>query len=169
MKYNTGKLQVTLPSDREIQLTREFAAPRQLVFDAQTKPAMVKHWLFGPDGWSMPECIIDLRVGGRYHYVWRHTDGRSFGTGGSFVEIVSPARIVSTEKFDDAPHPGEALNTMVLHEEAGVTRLTLTMRFPSNKIRDLALKSGLNDGVELGFARLDRIFGSTKVRPPRRN
>ena len=87
---NTGAskaLQVTTPSDREIAMTRVFNAPRRLVFDAWTKPELVKQWLLGPPGWTMPVCEIDLRVGGRYRFVWRGTDGAEMGMGGVHKEI----------------------------------------------------------------------------------
>lgn len=161
MKYNTGKLKVTLPSACEIEVVREFAAPRQLVFDAHTKPEMVKQWLFGPDGWSMPVCEIDLRVGGKYRYVWRNmSDGREFACGGKYVEIAPPVRLVSTESFEGEMNMGEAVNTLTLAEKAGRSVLTLTMRYPSQEIRDGALQSGMNDGIEAGFARLEEQIAS---------
>ncbi|MGH9367901.1 MAG: SRPBCC domain-containing protein, partial [Thermoanaerobaculia bacterium] len=77
---NTGGLKVTAPTEREIVMTRVFDAPRELVFDAHTKPELVKRWLLGPDGWSMPVCEIDLRVGGKYRYLWRcDRDGTEMG------------------------------------------------------------------------------------------
>src|SRR3989454_4488921 len=101
------KLQITTPSDREIAMTRVFDAPRSLVFDAFTKPELVKQWLLGPPGWSMPVCEIDLRVGGTYRYVWRHANGNEMGMGGVYREIVAPERIVATQKFDEPWYPGE--------------------------------------------------------------
>ncbi|HEV2842730.1 MAG TPA: SRPBCC domain-containing protein [Chthoniobacterales bacterium] len=81
-------------------MTRAFDATRDLVFDALTKPELVKRWLLGPPGWSMPICEIDLKVGGAYRYVWRHEDGREMGMGGTYREIVRPERLVNTELFD---------------------------------------------------------------------
>src|SRR6266508_1205650 len=121
---NAGALLVTTPTDREIMMTRFFDAPRRLVFDAFTKPDLVKQWLLGPDGWSMPVCEIDLRVGGKYRYVWRRDkDGTEMGMGGVYREIVAPERIVNTERFDQAWYPGEALGTLVLVEQGGKTTL----------------------------------------------
>jgi len=165
MKLNTGKLKVTLPSDCEVRLTRVFAAPRSLVFDANTKPEMLKRWLFGPDGWSMAVCEIDLRVGGKYRYVWRHTDGREFASGGKFLEITPPEKIVSTERFEGAMDSGEAVNTLEFTERDGKTTVTLTMRFPSKEARDGAIQSGMNEGIELGYARLDKILATGGKRP----
>src|SRR6478735_4939816 len=151
MKFNTGKLQVTLPGDCEILVTRELAAPRQLVYDAHTQPEMVKRWLYGPDDWSMPVCEIDLRVGGRYRYVWRNLgDGTEFATGGKFLEIVPSQKVVSTEAFEGALNQGEATNTLTFSDRNGKTFVALHMRYPSTAIRDRAIKSGMNEGIEMG-------------------
>jgi uncharacterized protein YndB with AHSA1/START domain len=161
MKLNTGKLKVILPDDCSILVTREFTAPRQLIFDAHTKPEMVKRWLLGPDGWSMPVCEIDLRVGGKYRYRWRQVGGKSeFGFTGTFLEIVAPAKLVSTERFDGVLDQGEAINTWLLTEQADKTVLTLTMRYPSKEARDGALQSGMNDGIEMSFVRLEAQFAA---------
>src|SRR5258706_7646606 len=111
-----GTLQVTTPSDREIRMTRVFDAPRRLVFEAFTKPDLVKRWLLGPPGWTMPVCEIDLRVGGKYRYVWRKDGGTEMGMGGVFREVGQPERIVQTEKFDQACYSGEADGTTVTVE-----------------------------------------------------
>ena len=86
--------QISIPTDREIWITRDFDAPRQLVFDAFTKPELVRRWLLGPPGWTMPICEIDLSVGGAYRYVWRKEGVSDMGLGGVFQEIVSPVRIL---------------------------------------------------------------------------
>src|SRR5947199_8947203 len=106
---STGILTVVARGDREIVLTRVFDAPRRLVFDALTKPELVRRWLLGPPGWSMVVCEIDLKVGGAYRYVWRHDrDGSEFGMRGVYREIVPPERLVNTESFDRPWYPGEA-------------------------------------------------------------
>jgi uncharacterized protein YndB with AHSA1/START domain len=152
-------LQITPRGDKEIVMTRSFDAPRKLVFDAFTKPDLVKRWLLGPDGWSMPVCEIDLRVGGTYRYVWRRdSDGSSMGISGVYREIVAPERIVNTEKFDEAWYPGEALDTLELIEQAGKTTATQTMLFESRQARDSALKSGMEKGIAVSYDRLDGIL-----------
>ena len=158
---NVGRLQVTTPSDREIAMTRVFDAPRTLVFDAHTKPELVRRWLLGPPGWSMPVCEIDLRVGGKYRYVWRHDrNGNEMGMGGLYREIVAPERIVNTERFDEAWYPGEALNTLVLVEKGGRTTLTQTVRYESREARDAVLKSGMESGVAASYERLADLLAS---------
>jgi uncharacterized protein YndB with AHSA1/START domain len=162
---NTGGLKVTTPTEREIVMTRVFDAPRELVFDAHTKPELVKRWLLGPDGWSMPVCEIDLRVGGKYRYVWRRDrDGTEMGMGGIFREIVPPERIVATEKFDESWYPGEAVDTTVLTEQDGRTTLTLTVLYESRAARDAVLKSPMESGMVAGYDRLERLLASLGAR-----
>ena len=156
-----GQLRVTTPSDREIAMTRVFDAPRRLVYDAYTKPELVKRWLLGPPGWSMPVCEIDLRVGGKYRWVWRSDkDGTTMGISGVYREIVPPERLVTTERFDEAWYPGEGLNTLVLVEKGDRTTLTQTMRYESKEARDAVLKSGMEKGVEASYDRLAELLES---------
>ena len=144
--------------EREIRMTRIFNAPRDLVFDALTKPELVKQWLLGPPGWSMPVCEIDLKVGGKYRYVWRNEDGREMGMGGSYREIVRPERIVHTELFDEAWYEGESLNTWTLTDQDGNTELAVMMQYQTGKTRDSVLESGMESGVATSYDRLDGIL-----------
>jgi uncharacterized protein YndB with AHSA1/START domain len=154
-------LKMTTGGDREIVMTRTLDAPRRLVFDAFTKPELVKRWLLGPDGWSMPVCEIDLRVGGSYRYVWRRDrDGTEMGMGGVFREVVVPERVVATEKFDEAWYSGEALVTTVLVERGGKTQVTQTMMFDSRETRDGVMKSGMESGVARSYDRLEEQLAS---------
>ena len=154
-----GNLKLTTRGDREIVITRAFDAPRKLVFDAFTKPELVKQWLLGPDGWSMPVCEIDLKVGGKYRYVWRRDkDGTEMGMGGVYREIVAPKRIVATEKFDQSWYPGEAVGTFVLAEQAGKTTLTETILYESREARDGVLKSGMEKGIVASYDRLASLL-----------
>jgi uncharacterized protein YndB with AHSA1/START domain len=160
-----GTLKLTTPSDRELAMTRVFDAPRQLVFDAHTKPDLVRQWLLGPPGWSMPVCEMDVRVGGTYRWVWRHdTNGTEMGMGGVYREIVAPERLVTTERFDEAWYPGEALNTLVLIEQGGRTTLTQTMRYESRDARDAVIKSNMEQGVAASYDRLADLLASTPAR-----
>ena len=156
---NPGNLKLTTRGDREIVITRAFDAPRKLVFDAFTKPELVKQWLLGPDGWSMPVCEIDLKVGGKYRYVWRRDkDGTEMGMGGLYREIVTPERVVATEKFDQSWYPGEAVGTFVLVEQAGKTTLTQTILYESREARDGVLKSGMEKGIVASYDRLAKLL-----------
>ena len=144
---------ISTPSDCEIEVTRDFDAPRHLVFDAFTKPELVRRWLLGPPGWTMPPCEIDLRVGGVYRYVWRsEQDGSQMAMGGLFREVVPLERLVATEKFDDAWYPGEALDTTVFVKTRGITRITITVLYESQEARDTARRSGMEYGMEYGMA-----------------
>ena len=157
----TPTLHVSAQGERDIVITRRFHAPRQMVFDAHTKPELVRRWLLGPPGWRMPVCEIDLRVGGRYRYRWRHdADGREMGMGGVFREIAPPELLVATEKFDESWYPGEAVSTLLLTEQGGWTELTQTVRYESREARDTALKSGMDKGMEFGFNRLAEMLAS---------
>ena len=159
---NKGTLKLSTSAEREIVMTRAFDAPRHLVFDALTKPELIKRWLLGPPGWSMPICEVDLKVGGHYRYVWRHdSDGRDMGMGGIFHEIVAPARLVQTEKFDESWYAGEALATAVLVEQKGRTTLTTTVLYESREARDGILKSGMERGVAASYDRLEELLAET--------
>jgi uncharacterized protein YndB with AHSA1/START domain len=143
-------------------MSRDFDAPRRLVFVAFTKPELVKRWLLGPPGWSMPVCEIDLRVGGKYRYVWRRdSDGTDMGMGGVYREIVAPERLVATEKFDEAWYPGEAVGMLVLVEQGGRTTVTQTVLYESREARDAVLKSGMESGVAASYDRLAELLVST--------
>jgi uncharacterized protein YndB with AHSA1/START domain len=147
-------LKVSTPNDQEIVMTREFSAPRALVYAAFITPAYVKRWLSGLPGWSMVVCDMDVRVGGTYRWVWRRDDdGTEMGMGGVYREVVEPERIVSTEKFDEAWYPGEALGTILLVEKDGRTTMTQTVRYESREARDMAM-TGMEDGVEMSYDRL---------------
>jgi len=120
---SSGALKVTAQSDREIVMTRVFDAPRNLVFDAYTKPELLRRWLGILGGYSMPVCEVDLRVGGTYRFVWRGPDGAEMGVRGVYREVVRPERLVHTEKFDEAWYPGEALITVLKSPmESGVAQ-----------------------------------------------
>jgi uncharacterized protein YndB with AHSA1/START domain/effector-binding domain-containing protein len=163
MRFDTS-LKVTAPGDREIVMRREFDAPRALVFDAFTKPELVRRWLLGPDGWSMPVCEIDLRVGGRYRYVWkRDKDGQTMGISGVYRELSPPAREVQTERFDQAWYEGECVVTTVFEEREGRTAAVMTLLFESKKTRDGVLKSGMESGVARSYDRLADILDEPAV------
>jgi uncharacterized protein YndB with AHSA1/START domain len=158
---NSGTFNIVAHGDREIVVIRAFDAPRSLVFDAYTKPELVRRWLLGPDGWSMPVCEIDLRAGGKYRHVWKNDEtGHEMGMGGVYREIVPQERIVATEKFDEAWYPGEAVGTIVLTERAGKTTLTQTILYDSRETRDAVLKSPMQSGLAASYDRLENFLSS---------
>jgi len=152
---NTGTLKVTLPSEREIVLTRVFDAPRQMIYDAWTKPELLKRW-FGPRGWSLVVCEVDLKVGGKWRFVLRGPDGKEMGMRGVYRELVPPERDVHTESFDD--FPGESLVTGVLVEVDGKTTMTATILYLSQEVRDAVLKSGIEHGAAETYDRLAEML-----------
>lgn len=153
-------LTITTPTDRELVVTRVFDAPRALVFAAFTTPELLKRW-YGPDGWSMVICEIDLRTGGAWRFVSRRPNGKEVGQHGIYREIVAPERIVNTEAWEDW-NPGELLVTTKLAEHDGKTTYTNTMLFPSQEVRDLLMKAGMLSGAAESYLKLDALLASTR-------
>lgn len=162
-----NKAQVTLPNDRQVKVVRSFKAPRALVYRAHTEPALVKKWLLGPPGWSMPVCEMDVRVGGKYTWRWKNeADGKEFGFFGVFREVDAPKRIAHTETFDPGDVGGEMGTSQVsteLSEADGVTTLTTISEFASREARDAAVATGMTDGMEMSYERLDRMCAEPAV------
>jgi len=154
---NTGTLQVTTPTDREIAMTRVFDAPKQMVFDAFSKPELLKRW-FGPRGWSLVVCDVDLRVGGGFRFVLRGPDGKEMGMRGVYREIAPPERSVHVETYDD--YPGESVVTAVFTEQGGKTTLTATVSYPSQEVRDIVLKTGMEHGAAESYDKLAELLAS---------
>ena len=154
---NSDTFQLTTPSDCEIVLTRLFDAPRQLVFDAMTKPEHVRRW-WGclSDKHSVTVCDIDLRPGGAWRFVHRGPDGEYPAFYGVYREIAAPDRLVYTEIFEPFPD-GESVVTQVLTEEHGKTRLTLTALYPSQEVRDMVIKTGMESGAAISYDRLEDV------------
>ncbi len=146
-----GETTFTIKSDREIVITRVVDAPRKLVFEAMTSPEHVPQW-YGPRGWTLPVCEIDLHPGGAWRYVMRGPDGTEMGLGGEYREISPPERLVTTESFDD--YPGESLNTLVLIEADGKTTITATVLYASKEVRDAVIASGMQEGAAETYDRL---------------
>jgi len=157
---NTGTLKLATRGDREIVMTRVFAAPSRSVCDAFTKPELLKRWLLGPPGWSMVVCEVALQVGDRYRYVWRGPEGIEMGLRGVLREISPPERIVATEEFDQPWYPGEAVGTLMLVEEGGKTTLTQTILYDSREARDLVLRSPMERGVAMSYDRMTEVLAS---------
>ena len=141
------------PSDLEVVMTRVFEAPLRMVWDAFTNPKHVPHWMTGPEGWTMPVCEIDLRPGGSWHFVWRKSDGSEMAMRGAYHDVVPLQRVVSTESWGD-PWP-ETVNTLAFSEAGGKTTVTTTIRYPSKAARDAALGTGMKDGADQSYNRLE--------------
>lgn len=158
---NTGTLKVETRGDREIVMTRVFDAPRQMVYDAFTKPELLKRW-FGPRGHSMDVCEVDLRVGGGFRFVLRMPNGRTMGMRGVYQELMPPERSVHLESFDD--FPGEpAVVTSLLTESEGRTTLTVTVLSPSREVRDAVIAHGMEHGAAESYDKLAELLAETQV------
>lgn len=158
--------EVTTPSDRDVRVTRTFNAPRQLVWDAHTKPELVPRWN-GYGGWDMPVCDMDVRAGGAYKWQWRNLeDDKRFGFFGTFSEVNAPLKLVHAQYYDPGdmdfamPVGDPCIVSLELSEQGGVTTLVCTMTFASKEARDEALSTGMTDGMEHSYARLDDLFAT---------
>lgn len=155
-------MRVEPAGDLDILIVREFRAPRRLVFDAHTRPELLRQW-FGPHGWRLDLCEIQLWVGGSWHYLLRGPGGSEMTLRGTYLDLVTPERIVTIESNVDcdARSEFEALVTIVLEEHSNHTTLTNTTRFPTREVRDAVLRSGMEHGVAQAFNRLDSVLRST--------
>ena len=154
-----NKVKVEAKGETELVITRDFNAPRELVYRAHTECRYMKRWLTGMDGWSLDVCEVDLRVGGKYRWVWNKKDV-SMGAGGEYREIERPAKIVCTERFDDPWYEGEAVSTVELKESNGMTTLVNTMKYVSKEARDGVLASPMAEGLEISYKRLDDFLAT---------
>ena len=144
--------------DRHVRITRAFDAPRHLIWRAHTEPELMKRWLLGPDGWVMTVCENDLVVGGSYRNAWAPEDptrGEPFGFEGENLVIDPERRLVSTERMTDLDAPG-TVNDLSFDEDNGVTLLTLLITYADAAQRDMILATGMTDGMEASYARLER-------------
>ncbi|MBX3281886.1 MAG: SRPBCC domain-containing protein [Acidobacteria bacterium] len=156
--------EASLPSDTEVLVRRSFNAPAKLVWRAYVEPELMRRWCVGMPGWSMPVCEMDMQVGGQYEWRWRNDEnGMEFGFTGDVLEIVQHERIVHTQTFD----PGNmgigmggepSVITVGFEEIDGVTNVATTIKYASRADRDEALSTGMTDGMEMSYRKLDQIL-----------
>ena len=152
-----GTAEVTLPSDTQILITRDFDAPRHLVFEAYTTPELIKQWWAGKRG-GVTVAEVDLRVGGRYRYAMETTEGFEVAFNGEFREIVENERIVNTEVFEGAPEgAGPAIVTVTLSDSGEGTHMEMLMELESRETRDAIIESGMEGGLQEGLDILEEI------------
>ena len=160
----TQPAEVSLPSDTDVRVTRDFKAPRRLVWQAHVDPKLFQRWIGGYPGWSMPVCEMDVRTGGKYRWRWRTDDGgQEFGFFGEYVEVEAPVRMIATEYYDpgtmggamDANSP--TINHTSFTENNGVTTLVTLLKYVSKEARDAAISTGMTDGMEVSYARLEKL------------
>ena len=165
----TKPAEVSLPSDTEVRVTRDFKAPRTLVWQAHTDPKLLKRGMSGMPGWSMPICEMDVRPGGRYRWRWRSDEnGAEFGFFGEFKEVDAPAKLTQEEYFDlgvgaddvigDMPVNNPSVNRSTFTEKNSVTTLIVLIDYGSKAARDAAISTGMTDGMEISFTSLDALL-----------
>jgi uncharacterized protein YndB with AHSA1/START domain len=155
---NGSTLSVTLPSDREIEMSREFDAPRDLVFEVLTKPEHLQHW-YGPRDYSISSCDVDFRAGGKWRIVHRDQQGNEFAFRGEIREIAAPQRAVRTFEWEGLP--GHiSVETLRLEDLGGRTRITVTSSFDSVEDRDGMLQSGMERGASESYDRLSEYLAT---------
>lgn len=156
--YAQGKgTNVELLDDVHVRITRLVEGPRELVWRAHNEPELMKQWLLGPDGWEMTECVVATEVGQTYRNSWApvgDTEGQPFGFEGEALLIDAPRRSVQTERMIGMPV--ETLNDLNLYEEDGATLITLLIEYPDKETRDMILATGMADGMEASYARLEK-------------
>ena len=152
-------LTVSTPSDREIVLTRAFAAAPGLLFGAWTRPELLVRW-YGARGWRLIDCDVDLRVGGAWRFVSQGPDGARMTQRGVYQEIQPSHRLVYTERFDDQSYPGDTLIAHVFSARGGGTTLTTTIRYATPEGRDRVLAYPMARGLSEGFDRLDTLLAT---------
>ena len=167
----TQPAEVSLPSDTEVRVTRDFKAPRRLVWQAHVDPKLFQRWIGGYPGWSMPVCEMDVRTGGKYRWRWRTDDGgQEFGFFGEYVEVEAPVRMIATEYYDPGTMGGamDANSPTINHtsfiENNGVTTLVTLLKYVSKEARDAAISTGMTDGMEVSYARLEKLVAEQQGR-----
>jgi uncharacterized protein YndB with AHSA1/START domain len=160
---NSGKATVSLPSDTEIVIARDFDAPRHLVYKAWTTPELIERWWSGERG-EVTSVEVDLRVGGQWRYVMVANAGFEVAFHGEYREIVSNERLVSTEVFEGAPVEDPdalaTLNTVTLEETDGRTTLTTLTECFCKEVRDMIIESGMEGGMQEAMDKLERVARS---------
>ena len=153
-----GPLSITTPADNQVVITRQFDAPRHLVFACYTQPALIRRWLNGAEGWIMTVCEFEPRVGGKYRYEWKAPSGYVMAMGGVVREIEPVAWVASAELFDDDWTGGETTSTLKFDEEQQRTTLVNTITYSSRDARDGALRTPMAEGMEFGYKKLDEVL-----------
>ncbi len=160
--------EATLPSETEVLVKRSFDAPAKLVWRTYVEPNLMRRWLSGMPGWSMPVCEMDVRVDGNYHWRWRSDeDGKEFGFTGEFLKVVPYEQIEHTQVYDPGDiggsMGGEPYTVTVNFQEAdGITNVTTSIRFASKADRDAAFSTGMTEGMEMNYKRLEEVLEEAK-------
>ena len=156
----TARAKLITEGETRIVITRTLSAPPMLVFRAHTEPALIQRWMLGPDGWTMPVCHSDARPGGTFRFEWTNDLGHGFHATGEYLEVTPPSRIIHIERmFLPDPTPDSHVETRFDPDGTG-TLLTMIMTLPDAEARAAVLASGMEDGLEDSYARLDAVLGA---------
>jgi uncharacterized protein YndB with AHSA1/START domain len=153
-----SKLTLTTEGDTHVIVTRRFAAPPEAVYRAHTDPKLIQKWLLGPDGWTMPVCISEAKLGGKMRYEWKNADGRGFYLTGEYLELEPYSRIVHVERmYLPNPTPDNHVETKFEADGTG-TMMTIRMTLPDAQTRAAMLRTNMEQGMEASYARLETII-----------
>jgi uncharacterized protein YndB with AHSA1/START domain len=156
-------LTLTTEGDTHVVIKRHFDASPEAVYRAHTEPSLIQQWMLGPDGWTMPVCTNDARPGGTFYYEWENTKGHRFHVTGEFLEVEPNKRTVHIERmFLPDPTPDNHVVTTFEPDDDG-TWMTMRMTLPDAQTRSAMLETGMERGMEAGYARLDRSFAAAAV------
>lgn len=159
-----SKLELRTEGDHHVVITRRFAAPPEDVYRAHTDPELVQQWVLGPDGWTMPVCISEARPGGKIRYEWRDASGNGFHLTGEYVALEPPHRIVHIERMHlPDPTPDNHVETTLTADGDG-TLLVMRMTLPDAATRTAMLDTGMADGMEASYERLERQWSERRGR-----
>lgn len=145
-------------SNHVLTFIRQFDAPADRVYRAHTDIDLIPRWLGGYEGWTMPDCQHDNRVGGSFRYVWRHADHQGFAITGTILDLQPGARIVHTERFDGVDMGGETVVTTHFDESDGVTTLRMCVVYDNPDVIETAMATGMTDGMQVSYERLDTLL-----------
>jgi uncharacterized protein YndB with AHSA1/START domain len=152
-----GKLDLRLEGDTQVVVTRRFAAPPEAVYRAHVEPELLRQWLLGPEGWTMPVCISEPKPGGRIRYEWTNGQGGGFHLTGEYVTLEPFTRIVHVERMHlPDPTPDNRVETRFQADGSG-TLMTMTMTLPDQATREAMLATGMADGMEQSYTRLETV------------
>ena len=161
--YAQGKgTRTELLSDTHVRITRLMDGSRELVWRAHNDPELIRKWMLGPDGWEMTTCEVATAVGETFHYAWApvgDVEGQPFGFEGELLFVDEPSRAVTTERMAGTPGP-QTINDLNLFEEDGATLITTVIEYPSLEVRDMILGTGMAEGMEMSYARLEELLSA---------
>jgi uncharacterized protein YndB with AHSA1/START domain len=153
-----SKLTLKTEGDKQVVVTRRFAAPPEAVYRAHMEPALIQKWMLGPDGWTMPVCINEAKPGGKIRYEWSDGKGKGFYLTGEFLKLEPPHRIVHVERMH-LPDVTPDNHIVTTFEKDGTgTLMTMRMTLPDAATREAMLKTGMEHGMEAGYLRLEKIL-----------